>query len=639
MKNSEVAVEVNDVHKAFRVYYDKGSMLKERMVNPGRNRYELREVLKGVSYKIYRGETVALIGENGCGKSTTLKLLTKILYPNSGTVCVNGKVSSLIELGAGFHPDMSGRENIYINASILGVPEKEVDKRIDDIIRFSELEEFIDNPVRTYSSGMYMRLAFSVAINVNADILLIDEILAVGDQAFQGKCINKLNELRAAGVTVILVSHSMGQIKEIADRCIWIESGRVVMDGDTETVCSAYESEMACKRLQRDEKEKEICKQKSKAEEKLQENIVQTIEVTNHFGIEQNYVGILGLILMIVLNIVSDVYGIGIESDIKYTLKQQIASFIYFGIGRFGEAIFLLYTGSVLIKEIGQNPTLKSSLIFWKKYLLPLIIIYEISIICIQGLQICLLDKRFVVKNILCNMLLLESDGMNQSLPIKNVMWLILFAPLFAFILNKIRRNILKIIFVIIWVVFFLFPGLDMFGQLNGGVASMPEIRNEIVYLFYFCMGYLCKEYKILSLDKKKEFFLLTIAFCGTVGMQILLYNGMDYFIKTGYFLISIGALILFNLCNNILFSVKWLNVESIIQNVHIVTESIFLIYVIYSPIEKIILSIIQKYVNFMMWSKVAIIWIVTVALSLSVTFVINGIIKNFVSKKSRISI
>ena len=189
---SDNAIEVRNVQKHFKVYKDKGHMLRERLIHLNRNKYEMREVLRGISFDVKKGESVGLIGKNGCGKSTTLKLLTKILRPNGGTIDIQGRVCSLIELGAGFHPDMSGRENIYINASIFGIKAKEVDQRLNDIIRFSELEEFIDNPVRTYSSGMYMRLAFSVAINVDADILLIDEILAVGDNAFQTKCFNKL---------------------------------------------------------------------------------------------------------------------------------------------------------------------------------------------------------------------------------------------------------------------------------------------------------------------------------------------------------------------------------------------------------------------------------------------------------------
>ena len=218
------AIEVKNVKKKFKVYFDIGSQLKERILFRNRNRYEERWVLDDVSFEVKKGEAIGLIGHNGCGKSTTLKLLTRIMYPDSGSIELKGRVSSLIELGAGFHPDMSGRENIYTNASIFGLTKKEIDERLDDIIEFSEMEPFLDNPVRTYSSGMYMRLAFSVAINVNADILLIDEILAVGDVNFQAKCFNKLREIKAQGTTIVIVSHSMGQIEQICDRSIWILS-------------------------------------------------------------------------------------------------------------------------------------------------------------------------------------------------------------------------------------------------------------------------------------------------------------------------------------------------------------------------------------------------------------------------------
>jgi ABC-2 type transport system ATP-binding protein len=231
MMHNENAIEVKDVTKSFKVYYDKGSQLKERMLFRNRSRYEKREVLKGISFEVKKGEAIGLIGHNGCGKSTTLKLLTRIIYPDSGSIEMRGRVSSLIELGAGFHPDMSGRENIYTNAAIFGLNRKEIDRRIGDIIAFSELEEFIDNPVRTYSSGMYMRLAFSVAINVDADILLIDEILAVGDVSFQAKCFNKLREIKAEGTTIVIVSHALSQIEQICDRSIWIDGGRIREDG------------------------------------------------------------------------------------------------------------------------------------------------------------------------------------------------------------------------------------------------------------------------------------------------------------------------------------------------------------------------------------------------------------------------
>ena len=243
----ENAIEVRDLTKKFKVYMDKGSQLKERVLFRKRNRYEERWVLNGISFNVRKGEAVGLIGHNGCGKSTTLKLLTKIIYPDSGTVEMNGRVSSLIELGAVFHPDMSGRENIYTNASIFGLSKKEIDARVDEIIAFSELEDYIDNPVRTYSSGMYMRLAFSVAINVDADILLIDEILAVGDAHFQEKCFEKMQEIKKNGTTIVIVSHSLGQIEEICDRSIWIDAGRIRMDGQPKEVHEKYLEYMGVK--------------------------------------------------------------------------------------------------------------------------------------------------------------------------------------------------------------------------------------------------------------------------------------------------------------------------------------------------------------------------------------------------------
>ncbi len=240
----ENAIEVSDVKKKFKVYYDKGSSLKERILFWKRGRYEERWVLRGVSFNIKKGEAIGLIGENGCGKSTMLKLLTRIMYPTEGTIAIDGRISSLLELGAGFHPDMSGRENIYMNASIFGLSKKEIDRRLQDIIDFSELSAFLDNPIRTYSSGMYMRLAFSVAINVNADILLIDEILGVGDMNFQKKCFDKLKEIKARGTTIVIVSHSLEQIKEICERSIWIKDGVICSEGKSDQVIYEYMSFM-----------------------------------------------------------------------------------------------------------------------------------------------------------------------------------------------------------------------------------------------------------------------------------------------------------------------------------------------------------------------------------------------------------
>ena len=241
MKNEEeYAIEVQDVYKTFDVYLDKANSLKEKMLFWKRNRKEVREVLKGINLNIKKGEAVALIGVNGSGKSTLLKLMTKIIYPNKGKIITHGKLTSLLELGAGFHADFSGRENIYFNASIFGLTKKEIDNRLEQIIEFSELRDFIDNPVRTYSSGMFMRLAFAVAINVDADILLVDEILSVGDQHFQAKCINKMKELKKEGKTMVFVTHSLGSAKELCDRSVWLSNGVIKMDGDTDTVVEKY---------------------------------------------------------------------------------------------------------------------------------------------------------------------------------------------------------------------------------------------------------------------------------------------------------------------------------------------------------------------------------------------------------------
>ena len=231
---------VENVCKSFNVYQDKASTIKEKLLFFSRNRKEKIEVLKNINLKIKQGETVGLIGVNGSGKSTLLKLMTKIIYPDSGIITTNGKLTSLLELGAGFHPDFSGRENIYFNASIFGLTRKEIDARLNDIIEFSELGEFIDNPVRTYSSGMYMRLAFSVAINVDAEILLIDEILSVGDQHFQEKCYNKMTELKEQGKTMVFVTHSLDVVKKLCTRAVWLYNGEIRMDGDTEQVVDEY---------------------------------------------------------------------------------------------------------------------------------------------------------------------------------------------------------------------------------------------------------------------------------------------------------------------------------------------------------------------------------------------------------------
>ena len=239
-KSSEDRIIVEHVYKTFNIYMDKANSLKEKMLFWKRNRKEKREVLKDINITIKNGEAVGLIGVNGSGKSTLLKLMTKIIYPNQGKIETYGKLTSLLELGAGFHPDFSGRENIYFNASIFGLTRKQIDERLNDIIEFSELGAYIDNPVRAYSSGMYMRLAFAVAINVDADILLVDEVLAVGDQHFQEKCIAKMKELKEQGKTMVFVTHSLGTVKDFCNRAIWLNQGVIKMDGDPDSVIEEY---------------------------------------------------------------------------------------------------------------------------------------------------------------------------------------------------------------------------------------------------------------------------------------------------------------------------------------------------------------------------------------------------------------
>ena len=237
-------VEIKNVSKSFKLYHDKATTLKERLLFLRSSKADIFWALEDINLIIESGETVGLIGHNGSGKSTLLKLITKIIYPTSGEIITHGRVSSLLELGAGFHPDFTGRENIYINASIFGLSRKEIDSKLESIIEFSELRDFIDSPIRTYSSGMYTRLAFSVAVHVSPDILLIDEILAVGDINFQKKCIAKIKEFKKKGVTMVFVSHNMNDVLGICDSVVWLDKGRMIECGDTEVIAKKYLDEM-----------------------------------------------------------------------------------------------------------------------------------------------------------------------------------------------------------------------------------------------------------------------------------------------------------------------------------------------------------------------------------------------------------
>lgn len=238
-------IRVEQLHKTFRrVRLKRGySTLKSALLNPFSGKGALSnkiEVLKGIDLLAGRGETIGLIGRNGSGKSTLLKIMAGIYQPTSGEVELTGRVSSLIELGAGFHPEFSGRENIFLNGAILGLSRDEIQSRYDRIVRFAGLEEFIDAPVRTYSSGMYIRLGFSVAVNVNPDILLIDEVLAVGDEAFSHKCEDKINEFKRSGKTIVIVSHDLSAIERFCHRAVWLEGGIVREQGEPRKVIDAY---------------------------------------------------------------------------------------------------------------------------------------------------------------------------------------------------------------------------------------------------------------------------------------------------------------------------------------------------------------------------------------------------------------
>ena len=241
-KNSknDIAVEIDSVSKRYRIYHEKIPSLKNTILWRKRTTFEEFMALNDVSFTVEHGQTLGIIGPNGSGKSTLLKLMAKILQPTSGKVMVNGSLSALLELGAGFHPDLTGRENIYINAAILGMRKRDVDNKMDKIVEFSELAKFIDTPVKNYSSGMYMRLGFSVAINVNPDILLVDEVLAVGDQAFQAKCYKVIYDFMKRGKTIIIVSHELDTISDLCSEVVFIRDGKIEDMGKPLSVVTKY---------------------------------------------------------------------------------------------------------------------------------------------------------------------------------------------------------------------------------------------------------------------------------------------------------------------------------------------------------------------------------------------------------------
>jgi ABC-type polysaccharide/polyol phosphate transport system ATPase subunit len=236
----DIAVETNGVSKRFRLYHERNQSLKAAFMRGRRAKFDEFWALRDVDLRIPAGKTFGLIGHNGSGKSTLLKCLAGILVPDRGTIDVHGKVSALLELGAGFHPELSGRDNVYLNGSILGMSRKQIDRQFDGIVDFAGLETFIDTPVKNYSSGMYVRLGFSVAINVDPEILMVDEVLAVGDESFQRKCMEKFADFRAEGRTVVIVSHALGTMRTMCDEVAWLDHGRLKGVGRPEDLVDEY---------------------------------------------------------------------------------------------------------------------------------------------------------------------------------------------------------------------------------------------------------------------------------------------------------------------------------------------------------------------------------------------------------------
>jgi ABC-type polysaccharide/polyol phosphate transport system ATPase subunit len=238
------AIHVRGAGKSYRIYHRRETSLKEALIRRRRGVYEELRALDEVTFDVPAGQVVGIFGRNGSGKSTLLKLLARVLEPDRGSIEVHGRVAALLEVGAGFHPDYTGIENIFLSGAIYGVPRKVLEQRVDEIIAFAELERFADNPVKTYSSGMYTRLGFAIAVNVDPDILLIDEVLAVGDRSFQARCMDRMQEFRDAGKTLILVTHDLGVIETFCERAIWLDSGRIRHDSSPQDAVRRYIAEV-----------------------------------------------------------------------------------------------------------------------------------------------------------------------------------------------------------------------------------------------------------------------------------------------------------------------------------------------------------------------------------------------------------
>jgi ABC-type polysaccharide/polyol phosphate transport system ATPase subunit len=275
---SQPAVTVEHLSKKFRIFRERNQTLKAALLRGRRARYEEFWALRDVSFEVQPGEFFGIIGGNGSGKSTLLKCLTRILVPDEGRCEVNGQVAAMLELGSGFHPELSGRENVFLNASILGIRKKDISKRFDDIVQFAGVERFIDTPVKNYSSGMYVRLAFAVAINLDPEILIVDEVLAVGDQEFQVRCQEKFGEMRHAGKTLVIVTHDLGSVRQMCDRLAWLDHGHLVEVGTPGEVVTGYSS-LALEHVQA-ERSEAVASDGAQAQESTEAGALRSAEIS-----------------------------------------------------------------------------------------------------------------------------------------------------------------------------------------------------------------------------------------------------------------------------------------------------------------------------------------------------------------------
>lgn len=249
------SIEIQSLKKAFKLWHGRPSSLKSLALSFRRPKPEVLWALKGVDLRVSPGETLAVVGKNGSGKSTLLGIMGNIYRPTSGKVAVRGRVSTLLELGAGFHPELTGIENIYLNGAILGIRTRDMRRKVDRIVSFAELDKFIDAPIKSYSKGMVMRLGFAVAVQVDPDVLLVDEVLAVGDEAFQAKCYDNIAEFQKSGKTIVFVSHDLDAVRRVASRAVWLHDGAIRVDGPTMDAVKAYTSSIADEKEDRGERD------------------------------------------------------------------------------------------------------------------------------------------------------------------------------------------------------------------------------------------------------------------------------------------------------------------------------------------------------------------------------------------------